>query len=484
MVQSGMPVRARGGGCAFGAGHLGELTQIITPALIDSVLVGTGRVQSRIRKLPSRVVVYFVLAMALFTGYGYRGVWACLVAGPDVPDLAPSAAALRHARRRVGSAPLVALFDEVKGTVASSTARGSWWHGLRTVAWDSTGLQVPDSLENRADCGSGRGQYGLGGFPLVRLTALVECGTRALIDVVVGPWTQSEKDQCMVLCRALRPGMLLLADRGSKGVPLACAAAATGAHLLWRTSIDRLPPVLHQLPDGTYLSMATSQNERARLARWTRHRRGIPPQAQGLALRVIEATITVRTDDGRSRSSELRLVTTLLDHRKYPAAELVELYHERWQAETAFLGLKVTLKGSDRVLRSQTLDGVRQELFGMLVVYQAARQIAGSLGQDNDIDPDRISLTVTLRTARLTVVNASGTTVCGASSPAMPRITEAVLDPRDLGPQHRRLRILPRRVKRPISTFAYNATRKDRPMHQVAIKIAIELPANLPRRPA
>lgn len=263
MVQSGMPVRARGGGCAFGAGHLGELTQIITPALIDSVLVGTGRVQSRIRKLPSRVVVYFVLAMALFTGYGYRGVLACLVAGPDVPDLAPSAAAVRHARRRVGSAPPVALFDEVKGTVASSTARGSWWHGLRTVAWDGTGLQVPDTLENRADCGSGRGQYGLGGFPLVRPTALVQCGTRALIDVVVGPWTQSKKHQCMVLCRALRPGMLLPADRGSKGVPLACAAAATGAHLLWRTSIDRLPPVLHQLPDGTYLSMATSQNQRA-----------------------------------------------------------------------------------------------------------------------------------------------------------------------------------------------------------------------------
>lgn len=158
--------------------------------------------------------------------------------------------------------------------------------------------------------------------------------------------------------------------------------------------------------------------------------------------------------------------------------------HCAWAIETAFLGLKVTLKGSDRVLRSQTLDGVRQELFGMLVVYQAARQIVGRLGQNNDIDPDRISLTVTLRTARLTVVNASGTTISGPDSPSMPRITEAVLDPRDLAPQHRRLRILPRRVKRPISTFAYNATRKDHPMHQVTIKIAIELPANLPRRPA
>ncbi|MGW2819193.1 hypothetical protein [Streptomyces sp. NPDC001415] len=148
------------------------------------------------------------------------------------------------------------------------------------MAWDGTGLQVPDSTLNFAFCGRAAGKFGLGGFPLMRLTALVEGGTRTLLDVTVGSWKQSEKDQAL-LCRALRPGMLLLADRGSNGVPLACAAAATGAHLSWRTSTDRLPPVLHLLPDGTYLSMATGQNERARLARWPRHRRGIPPQAQG-----------------------------------------------------------------------------------------------------------------------------------------------------------------------------------------------------------
>lgn len=482
MVQSGMPVLARVGGRAFAAGHLGELTQIITPSLVDAVLAKTGRVQSRVRKLPSRVVVYFVLAMALFTEYGYRGVWGCLVAGGNLPDVDPSAAALRQARRRIGSAPLAALFDEVKGVAAATDTPGSWWRGLRLVAWDGTGLQVPDSPENLIFCGRTAGKFGLGGFPLMRLTALVECGTRALIDVVVGPWKQSEKDQALLLCRALHPGMLLLADRGSKGVPLACAAATTGAHLLWRTSTDRLPPVLHLLPDGSYLSMATSQNEHARLARWTRHRRGIPPQAQGLALRVIEATVTVRSDGGRLRSTELRLITTLLDHEQYPAAELAELYHARWQAEIAFLGLKVTLRGAGRVLRSQTVDGVRQELFGLLIVYQAARLIASQAAGDAGIDPDRISLTVTLRAARLTVVTATGIASTPVISPT-PRIRLAVLHPRDLVPARRRLRILPRRVKRPISTFAYNSTRKDLPIKDAAISIAIKVPTDFPRRP-
>jgi transposase IS4-like protein len=265
LVQSVTPACARGSGIAFAAGHLGELTQIITPPLVDAVLAATGRVQSRVRKLPSRVVVYFVLAMALFGECGYRGVWATLVAAPGVPDVDPSAAALRHARRRVGSAPLATLFDRLEGAVATRDMTGSWWRGLQTVAWDGTSVHVPDSEANRAYCGRHSGANGTGGFPLMRLSALVECGTRTLIDAVIGPWTQSAQAQCGLLCRALEPGMLLLADRGSKGHALTRAAAATGAHLLWRISADLQPPVLHRLPDGTYLSMSTP-NQRARPA--------------------------------------------------------------------------------------------------------------------------------------------------------------------------------------------------------------------------
>lgn len=217
---------------------MGELTQIITPSLVDAVLTKTGRVQSRVRKLPSRVVVYFVLAMARFGECGYRGVWAVLVAAPGMQDVDPSAAALRQARRQLGPAPLSELFDQVKGTLAVEDAAGSWWKGLRTVAWDSTGILVADSEANQSYCGRATGRNGVCGFPMIRLSALVECGTRALIDAVLGLWTQSEESQCTVLCRALKPGMLLLADRGSKGFALARSAAATGAQLLWRMSAD------------------------------------------------------------------------------------------------------------------------------------------------------------------------------------------------------------------------------------------------------
>ncbi|MEZ0096412.1 IS4 family transposase, partial [Streptacidiphilus sp. EB129] len=400
------------------------------------------------------------------------GVWASLVAGPDIADVDPSAAALRHARRRVGSAPLVELFDQLKGVVAGPDAVGAWWRGLRTVAWDGTAIHVADSAANAAYCGRVVGTNGTGGFPLIRLSALVECGTRALIDAVAGPWKQPEQEQARVLCRALRPGMLLMADRASKGFELTRTTAATGAHLLWRISSDRVPPVLWPLPDGTYLSMATAPNERARLARWARHRRGVPPQVEGVTIRVIEATVLVRARDGRMKTSELRLITTLLDHELYPAGELAVLYHQRWEVETSYFGLKVTLRGSGRVLRSHSVDGVRQELYGLLVIYQAARRIAADTAMDAGIDPDRISLTVTLRTARHTVVNATGAHA-DPGRPPTPQIRAAILHPRELGPKRRRARILPRRVKRTISNYAYSPTRKDLPMLDIKISIIL-----------
>ncbi|MFB7594690.1 transposase domain-containing protein [Streptomyces sp. NPDC056160] len=138
------------------------------------MLAKTGRVQSRVRQLPSRVVVYLVLAMALFGECGSRGVWVALVAAPGMPDVDPSAAALHQARRRLGSAPLSVLFDQVKGAVAAEDAAESWWKGMRTVAWDSTGILVTDSEANRAYCGRASGHNGICGFPVIRLSVLVE----------------------------------------------------------------------------------------------------------------------------------------------------------------------------------------------------------------------------------------------------------------------------------------------------------------------
>ena len=103
----------------FAAGHLGELTRYLPFELVDDVWVQTKTVRRRLRDLPSRVGVYFVLALGMDPRLGYARVWGKLTAGLAGMDVAcPSEKALRDLRRRLGPAPLKALFEVVAGPLA------------------------------------------------------------------------------------------------------------------------------------------------------------------------------------------------------------------------------------------------------------------------------------------------------------------------------------------------------------------------------
>jgi hypothetical protein len=436
-------------------GHLGVLTRWVPRSLVDEVVRAVGRGERRVRLLPARVVVYFVLAMVLFPDCGYRRVWAALTARwPGSVLVDPSAAALRQARRRLGVEPLALLFDRLRGVVGTPATVGVFWRGLRLVAWDGTCLEVPDSEVNVARFRRHAARTTRpAGYPQVRLTTLVECGTRALIDAVFGPQQYTEWPQARALLPSLRSGMLLLADRGYDGFEALRDAAATGADVLWRVQSGRLLPVIRSLPDGTHLTLVTDRRSGDRLTRWMRHgRRGpMPANLTALTLRVISYQLTVTTADGSTRTSTVRLVTTLLDPHRHPAADLAALYHQRWEVETAFYGLKVTLRGADRVLRSRTVEGVEQELYALLTVYQATRLAMTQAATTARIDPDRLSLTTALHTIRLTVITAN------TSGPTL--LTEVLLKARNLAPARRRSRTSPRCVKRTLSPYAYNKTK-------------------------
>ncbi|WP_102922593.1 hypothetical protein [Streptomyces noursei] len=268
--------------------------------------------------------------------------------------------------------------------------------------------------------------------------------------------------------------MLHLADRSSDGLELMLQAARTGAQLLWRINACRVLPAIETFDDGSWLSMVSTPTGRNQLTRWVHRdrRRGVAPQVKGVAVRVIEADVTV-TDraTGTSRTSRLRLVTTLLDHHRYPAQELAALYHQRWEIETAYYGLKVTALGPGTVLRSHHPHDVLQELFALLVVFQAARRIATDTATAAGIDPDRISLTVTShppshRHQRRLGFLSHGTQHDTAHHRRHPQ-------PPEPGPRQRRSRILPRRVKRSQSKFAYNPTRNNEPLQRATTAITV-----------
>jgi Insertion element 4 transposase N-terminal/Transposase DDE domain len=236
----------------FAPGHLGELTWQVPFELADAVLEETRTRERRLRDLPSRVGMYFVLALGLFPGLGYGGVWAKLTAaldGQDVPS--PSAKALRDLRRRLGAAPVKALFEVLAGPVAQPATPGIRFGRYRTVAFDGcSSIKVPDTARNRSWLGKLKAVRGVTGYPAVELMTLCETGTRAMIGAVFGPPATGETEYAGQLLHLLTPDMLVLADRGFDAAAFLSQIAAAGAAFLVRLTSKRRLPVMARLDDG------------------------------------------------------------------------------------------------------------------------------------------------------------------------------------------------------------------------------------------
>jgi Insertion element 4 transposase N-terminal/Transposase DDE domain len=433
----------------FAPGHLGELTQQVPFEMVDAVLAETGMVQRRVRDLPSRVVVYLLLAGALFAELGYRQVWLRLVAGLDGLDLPdPSEAALTKARRRVGPQPLRTLFELLRGPGVTSLSAAVRWRGLLVCAIDGTTMSVADSQANLTRFSKQRGgPCGGSAYPMLRLVAVVACGTRSIIDAVFGPTSTGETRYAARLAGSLRTGMLVLADRNFAAGYLVAAIADAHAHVLVRVrtgaSGPKLP-VLRRHRDGSYRS-----------------------SFGGTLVRVIDAEITVATTAGRVTGT-YRLVTTLLDPNRYPGVELVTLYHERWEIETCYLELKSSILGG-RVLRARTPAGVHQEVYALLVTYQILRTAMADATNTTGVDPDRASFTAALNTARDQLIQAAGV-IADTVIDLVGRIGRVVLD--NLLPP-RRPRVNARTVKRAISKYNARGPNIDRRTYKATLAIKL-----------
>ncbi|MGW6145491.1 IS4 family transposase [Streptomyces sp. NPDC055140] len=411
----------------FAPGHLGELTAVVPFELVDTVLAETRAVQRRLRDLPSRVGVYFLLAMCLFPEVGYRLVWDKLTAGlSGMPVVCPSAKALRDLRRRIGSAPVRALFEVLAGLLARPTTPGARFGPYRLVSFDGcSSLRVPDSERNRAWLG----RTSHHGYPTLELMTLIETGTRALVGAVFGPTAEGETSYASRLLHLLRPDMLVLWDKGFDGNAFLAAVTDTGAQVLGRLRSNRRTPVLTLLVDGSYLSVIGT-----------------------VKVRVIDAQIAVTCADGTSFTGSYRLVTTLTDARRYPATALVGLYHQRWEHESAYYALRHTIMNG-RNLRSGDPAGIEQEMWSLLTLYQALRTVMVDAAESlPGTDPDRCCFSIALHTARDQVIQATGIIPADTNRDTLlgtigRRILTGLLPPR-------RQRVSTRKVKSPMSRYS------------------------------
>jgi hypothetical protein len=412
---------------ALAPGHLGELTRIVPFELVDC-LVDEARVRERrLRLLPSRAGVYFLLAMCLFPRAGYLAVWGRLTAALDGLGLAaPSAKALRDLRRRIGAAPVRALFEVLAGPLGQPGTPGVMAGGYRTVSFDGCKtVKVPDTPANRGWLGKMNAALGVAGYPVIQFMTLAETGTRALLGAAFGSTATGELDWARQLLHLLDTSMLVLMDRGFDAGDFLAEVAGTGAQFLVRLNASRKPPVLHCLPDGSCTSVIG-----------------------GVKVRIIAAEVTVTCHDGTTYGGWYRLATTLLDHRAFPAQRLMALYHERWEHEVTYLALRHTLL-QGRILRSGNPDGLRQEAWALLALYQALRiAITDAVASVPGTDPDRASYQAAVDAAQNLVTTARNITdPDGDLAGDIGRTVLARLNP------PRRPRICPRRVKSPLSRW-------------------------------
>lgn len=425
----------------FAPGHLGELTRVVPFELADAVLEETGALQRRLRLLPSRVGVCFLLAMCLFPQPGYRGIWGRLTAALDGLGLsAPSPKALRDLRRRIGAEPLRRLFEMLAGPLGQPRTPGVLFGRYRTVAFDGCRtIKVPDTERNRAWLGKMNAALGVTGYPVIQLMTLCETGTRALIGAAFGTPAEGELAWARRLLHLLDESMLVLMDRGFDAGEFLAEVAAADAQFLVRLNASRRPPVLSLLPDGSCTSLIS-----------------------GVKVRIITAEVTVTCHDGTRYGASYRLATTLVDHCRYPAQALVRLYHERWEHEITYLALRHTLL-QGRVLRSGDPAGLQQEMWALLALCQALRiAITDAVATVPGTDPDRASYQVAVETARAMVIQARNI-LTGADDLAG-SIGRAVLA--SLHPP-RRPRVCARRVKSPLSRWNKHPPGKPRTCQRI-----------------
>lgn len=343
----------------------GLLARTFPSSLITEVLEKHHCNSERVRSFPAPAVVYYTMALSLYSESAYEDVFAAVAQGLAWQDKTPMApvsvvkSGISKARSRL---TWKALHDIQRRCCLplSTPAHGhAFFAGYRLVAMDGSNFDVADEEKNVAAFGYPGSRTGAVGYPQAQCAILSECGSHAILDAALGAYRQAEWELAEPLLRSVTADMLLMADRGFVGYRHWQAGVKTGAQLLWRMPKNLVLPVEMQLDDGSYLShLYANDRDRKR-------------KANGLLVRVIEYALPKIPDS----EPMYRLLTTLLDDKIAPALTLAALYHERWEVELVFDELKTHLVQSRRVLRSKTPELVRQEFYGWVMAHYAVRRL-------------------------------------------------------------------------------------------------------------
>ena len=391
---------------------LGVLASWVPRDAVEDAVEVTGKAARRKGgKLPPQVMVYFVMALALFADEDYEEVWTRLTetladwGGFGDDQALVTTGGITQARQRLGHEPVKETFGRVAEPVATLDTPGAFLGNWRKMSIDGLEWDVPDTAANAAEFGyPGTGTDGRAAFPKARAVTIGECASHAPVLAAIGPCTSKGSGE-QSLARELYPRLeedwLLIAGRNFYNWQDWCTAAGTGAALLWRVKADLILEPLEFLTDGSYRSVLVNPKvkgaARQKLVDAARAGEDLGPQ-KARYVRVVEYEVPDRAGDGKDEL--IALVTTITGLRQAPAPALASAYHERWEHETGNAQLKTYLRGPGKVLRSQSPDMVKQEIWGYLLTHYAVSALICTAATAAGIDPDRVKFKRAVRIIR------------------------------------------------------------------------------------
>lgn len=370
---------------------LGVLAEHLPPSAMDAALAKAGLSDGRVRLLPLRFTLMYVVALSLYRDVAYEEVLRCLLEGfrwlgEEPPEVATKGA-VTQARARLGADAARFLFESLAAPMSKPETKGAWYRSWLTVAVDGSTVLLPDSQANAGRFGYAN-EPGRASYPLARYACLCETGTHAAFAAALRPYASGEHEMLRSMLGSLRPGMLLLADRGYMSYDLWKQCQATGADLLWRANSTWTLERRKGLPDGSWLADL------------------LPPVARRREEDPVEVRVVMYRVAGAA--GPVRLVTTVLDPGQAPAQELAELYAERWEVEGMFDEMKTHLKGRGATLRSKTPDLVEQEFWGFMLAHRALRSLMHEAALKRQLDPDEVSFKHTVSVVKRTLPGRPG----------------------------------------------------------------------------
>ena len=379
-------------------GREGLLEQLLADDVIGRALREAPSGHRYDRALNAKMTVICVLVACLFPGSGYDSVLATAFGLPGLrrPPGAgvPTGAAFSQARKLLGEQVMKRLFELDAAVPDADLGIGLLWKGLEVTAIDGTTMELGRNGVLEEEFGTPAD----GARPLLRVTAHVRTSTFRWIGAAVGGYHDGENALADGLEGSFRPGILNLADRGFFSMHRWTRFSGAGAELAWRVKngAKSVPArTLEALPDGSELVVLhESGGMRARRRKEAPASR--PGRLPGTVARLVTFTIATVTASGKRKTTRMRVLTTLLDHEAYPAAEIAALYAERWQIEIAFLHLKKTVRGPRRPLRGQSPELARQEAWALLLIHNMTATAAARAAGEAGIDPGLIPFTAVL----------------------------------------------------------------------------------------